>query len=186
MGQIPQKNQSDSECGGVARHLDAEQPFLRAVVRRVIPRPDAAAYVVQRINLAIWKKRSAFETGTSFRSWALAFVRYELLAYRRTLARSREVMLSLEAEELLVSRAASSPVSDLEDQQQALRECLDLLRPEQLQLLRARYERAESLEESAVRLGRTAGGMRVTIHRLRKSLKKCIESRMHAGRSELD
>ena len=100
MGQIPQKNQSDSECGGVARHLDAEQPFLRAVVRRVIPRPDAAADVVQRINLAIWKKRSAFETGTSFRSWALAFVRYELLAYRRTLARSREVMLSLEAEEL--------------------------------------------------------------------------------------
>lgn len=184
MGQSPQNNKSDSACVGVAQHLDAEQPFLMAIVRRVIPGPDQAADVVQRVNLAIWKKRGDFQPGTSFRSWALAFVRYELLAYRRNLARSREVMLSPEAEELLVSRAASSPVCDVGDREQALRKCLELLRPEQLRLLQARYERAEPLEEAAERLGRSVGGMRVSLHRLRKSLKDCVEKKLRADPSK--
>jgi RNA polymerase sigma-70 factor (ECF subfamily) len=171
---------------GVAFHLADQQAFLAAVIRSVVPQADAAADVLQRVNLAIWRKREDFRSGTSFRNWALAVVRYELLAYRRTLARSREVMLSPEAEEMLVSQASGISTNDMEDPQQALRKCLELLRPEQMELLKARYERSETIEDFANRLGRSVGGMRVTLHRLRKSLKKCIEQRLGREASAID
>lgn len=178
MGEVPLNNLDDSNREALAQHLDVEQPFLAAVVRSVVPRPDAAADIVQRVNLAIWKKAADFQPGTSFRRWALAFVRYELLAYRRTLARNREVMLTSEAESLLVSHAADSPDSEMGERQRALRDCLAGLRAEDMRLLQARYEQAETLEASAARLGRSVGGLRVSLHRLRKSLKACVEQRL--------
>lgn len=186
VGRDPRPNGVDCDRDEFAGLLEAEQPFFTSVVRSVVPEPAAAADIVQRANLAIWQKRADFEPGSHFRRWAIAFIRYELLAYRRTLARTREVMLSSAAEQLLVTAAEESPDDTLARQQLALRDCLSALRSEDIQLLAARYEQAESLESFAKRSGRSAGGLRVSLHRLRQSLRACIEKKLLSEQNEFE
>jgi len=157
--------------------LASEQNRLRRVIRSVVLCGAATADILQRANLIAWEKRTEFGEGTNFRGWINAIVRYEILAHRRDKARKRETMLSKETEELLF-------VTDdrfekkLEIEAHALRDCLKVLRERDRALLRERYSGEKTLRAYAEKTGRSEAGLRVTLHRLRQTLKKCVESRM--------
>ncbi|MEO2000080.1 MAG: sigma-70 family RNA polymerase sigma factor [Pirellulales bacterium] len=160
-----------------AELLASEQNRLRRVIRSVVFCSATTADILQRVNLIAWKKRNDFGEETNFRSWMNAIVRYELLAHRRDRARKKESMLSEETEELLFQTN-----DDLEDDRvgeaQALRECVKTLRKQDRALLMERYSGAGTLQAYAEKTGRSAAGLRVTLHRLRQALKKCVQVRL--------
>lgn len=153
------------------------QGSLAVYVQGLLPGDRAAADVLQQANAKIWEKRDDFEVGTHFRAWAMAIARYEVLNYRKQQARDARLRFSDEMEQTLATELQNAS-DDLNDRQEALRQCLDGIPSEQRELLFGRYSEEESLGDFAKRIGRSVGGLKVTLHRIRNRLATCVESRL--------
>ena len=71
-----------------------------------------------------------------------------------------------------------SEIDDLSDHQIALRSCLQMLKPADRDLIHHRYFKRTPLKEYSIEIGRSIGGLKVTLHRLRNRLQICIEKRI--------
>ncbi|MEQ9411575.1 MAG: sigma-70 family RNA polymerase sigma factor [Fuerstiella sp.] len=161
--------------------ITAIQMPLLVYVRSLLPGDPAARDVAQQANAKIWEKRDEFELGTHFRAWAFSIARYEVLNYRKKQARDSKITFSEELQHTMSTELAAVE-DDLQEQHEALRSCLQKLHPEQRDLLLHRYANAGTLADYAAQVGRSVGGLKVTLHRLRTALQECIESNMISGR----
>ena len=93
------------------------------------------------------------------------------------LKRAKEIMLSEETAELMFL-SNDDVEDDREGEAEALKECIKTLREEDRALLRERYSSTGTLKVYAEKTGRSEAGLRVTLHRLRQSLRKCVKSRL--------
>ncbi len=169
---------SDDDAEFVAL-LTGCQSNLALYVRSLMPGDRGVEEVVQQANAKIWQKRAEFELGTNFRGWALAIARFEVLNYRKQQARDARLKFSDELEHVMATEVAELD-DDLLERHTALRYCLQQLKPESRELLMQRYGSRETLADFAARLGRSAGGIKVTLCRLRSALSLCIERRLNA------
>ena len=164
---------TDDDFAGL---LSSEQERLRRIIRAVVFCGAATGDILQRSNLVAWEKRNTFVHGTNFRGWINTIVRYEILAHRRDRARRKETVLSEKTEEMLF--VTDDVVDDSDETANALRDCLNALRDEDRVLLRNRYSGKNTLRAYAEETGRSEAGIRVSLHRLRKALKACVEAKM--------
>jgi len=173
---MPDSNQSRFETAFVAQ-LTEHQLALQLYVRSLLPGDLAAGDVTQQANTKIWEKRSEFELGTNFKAWAFSIVRFEVLNYRKKQARDARLVFSGELEEVIESEMAEADLC-LQKRHEALRECISKLRLVDRQLLMHRYSSRGTLAEFAEVVGRSLGGLRVTLHRLRSALLACMKRRL--------
>ncbi|QDV66645.1 RNA polymerase sigma factor [Rosistilla carotiformis] len=168
---------SDAEFVGL---LTQSQLSLLLYVRSLLPGEADASDVAQQANAKIWEKRADFALGTNFLAWSFAIARFEVLNYRKRQARDSRLTFSEDLEQTIASELQQID-DDLLSRQEALRKCLDGLKPEARTLLMDRYETTESLADFARRIGRSAGGLKVSLHRIRATLADCIERRLATG-----
>jgi len=152
--------------------LTEHQMAIRLYVQSLLPGNSSARDVAQQANTTIWKKRDTFQLGTNFKAWVFTICRYEVLNFRKKQARNRLVF----TEELEAMFAEELPEQNdhLEQMQTALRACLGKLRPVDRDLIQHRYFKAAPLQEFADENNRSVGGLKVTLHRIRNALHKCI------------
>lgn len=167
-------NERDAEI--VAR-LTEHQASIRYYVASLLPGDSRAADVAQQANLTIWDKRGEFEPGTNFKAWAFAIARYEVLNFRKKQARDSRLLFSDELEEIMADELAAES-DDFDLRRDALRSCLEKLKPNDLALVRHRYYESSPLKEFAVETGRSAAGLKVSLHRIRNALARCIERQL--------
>ena len=167
---------SQQDSAFVAQLTECQLP-VRLYVRSLMPGDYAFNDVVQQANAKIWEKRTEFKPGTNFKAWAMAIARFEVLNYRKQQARDSRLHFSDELEATVASEIAELD-DNLLDRHEALRECLKSLKPDGRELLMSRYQTRETLADFALRVGRSVGGVKVTLHRLRTSLAECIERRL--------
>jgi len=170
------------------READAEEEFialitthqkaLLAFVLALIPNHSVAEEIVQRTNITLWRKRSEFQLGTSFRAWAFTIARWELRGHARQQQRKSWLVFDDQIASLLADRMASIPAPAVSDRTIALRHCLQDLSPAHQQLIRDRYQLDLSYRKCAERTGRSEAGLRVTLHRLRAILQQCVLKRL--------
>ena len=153
------------------------QLALRIYVQSLLPGDPSGHDVTQQANSTIWRKRADFEIGTNFRAWAFSISRYEVLNYRKEQARSARLGFSEELNET-IAEEMSTRSDDLEKRHEALRGCLDNLKPKDRELLLHRYNSSATLKDYSARSGRSVGGLKVTLHRLRSVLLNCISNRV--------
>ncbi len=163
---------TDDDFAGL---LSSEQERLRRIIRAVVFCGAATGDILQRSNLVAWEKRNTFVHGTNFRKWINTIVRYEILAHRRDKIRRKETVLSEQAEEKLF---VTEDANDSDEIAKALQGCLQALREEDRVLLRNRYSGKNTLRAYAEEAGRSEAGIRVSLHRLRKALKACVEAKI--------
>lgn len=159
------------------------QAQLRMYVRALMPGEQNAADVIQQTNATIWEKRESFEFGTNFTAWAMAIARYEVLNEQKRQARSNPLQFSTELAETFASEIDSDRFSSKAEQLQyskreALQHCVSALDQQQQQLLEYRYRNDQRLNDLAQRLERPVGSLKVSLHRIRQRLAKCIELRL--------
>jgi len=132
--------------------------------------------VLQETNVIMWAKREQFQPGTNFLAWGRAIARLEVFRFRRT----RGSKLQFLEEDILEAVAErSEAVSDqLEARREALRLCLDRLRPKDRELIRMRYAAGTSGDDVARQLGRPANSVYQSLSRIRRTLAECIERRL--------
>ena len=167
---------SDFETAFVTQ-LTEHQLALQWYVRSLLPGDPAAGDVAQEANAKIWEKRSEFELGTNFKAWAFSVARYEVLNYRKRQARDARLIFSVELEQTIESELAETDL-DLQHRHQALRDCMAKLKTQDRQLLLHRYSKAGTLADFAATVGRSIGGLKVTLHRLRSALLVCVQRRL--------
>ena len=115
--------------------------------------------------------------------WARVIARFEVLKFRRKMARDRHVFTD-ELIDLLAASTKKQTEADLDERYRgALEECLETLPQNSRQLIGAAYRGDRSIREVAEDLGRTAPALYKTLDRLRKRLRDCIETRLALGES---
>ena len=157
--------------------LTAHQSALRLYVCSLLPAESHAPDVAQQANATIWKKRGNFAIGTNFKAWIFSIARYEVLNFRKQQARDCKLIFNDELTELMAEELPHH-VGDLEYRRSALRGCLLKLKTADQALIKHRYFHRTPLKEYAEQIGRSAGGLKVTLHRLRSVLQRCIQTQL--------
>ena len=177
--QIPRAmtGMSDQEQTEVFVQLLAEsQGRLFGYVYSMLGDHARAMDVVQETNLVLWRKKAEFRAGAAFMPWAVAIARFQVLAHVRDQSRERCLLDS----ELVaaLSEETEKQVDKLDSMRVALRQCLDNLPTEKLEMIQLRYYRSMSIAEIAQVVGSQSTAVKVALLRLRRSLAECMHHRM--------
>ncbi len=161
--------------------MTEHQGNLRAFIISLMPGSPDVADVQQETNAVIWQKRHRYQHGTNFLAWAFQIARYEVMHQRDRSKRDGRVQFS----DALVNALAEMLPPDSADEEllTALDGCFAKLSEEQRGIVEARYTPGRSLEQHAEATGKTPGSLRVALHRIRATLKHCIEVTL-AGQRE--
>lgn len=145
---------------------------LRTFVRSLLPTWHDADEVVQQVALVAWRKFDQFDLSTSFIKWACVIARFEVMKYRRTMARDRLVF-----REDLIARLADEAVEECEDRKRehvALEGCLKKLPEEQREFVTLAYTPGISTKELAEKAGAKPGTFYMRLNRIRQTLLQCV------------
>lgn len=158
------------------RSFTAQEPAIRAFVRRLVPTRADADDVMQEVSVVLWEKFDSFREGADFRAWAFGVARFEVLAWMRDKGRDRLVL-----DEEVVTRLAEETAQDeprLERQREALEQCMKKVPADQRGLLMQAYQPDSRIQEVARGSGRTVPGFYQWLHRMRRILLDCIRRAM--------
>ncbi len=112
--------------------------------------------------------------------WAIGVARFEVLNYLRQTQRDTHQFATdtLDA----VADAYSEIRDDLSDRKSALTACMDALPERSRSLMNLRYVEGLTPSQIAARTDMNPNQARVTLHRIRASLRECIEKRTNGGK----
>lgn len=152
------------------------QPIVAAFVSASVSNEHDAEDLVQQVALAAAKDFDKYDPATPFLRWAIAIARNRILNYRRQ-ATTGKIVFNSETIESLAQAAERYPYesSDLLD---ALRACLKLVKGRASQILEMRYMHIMKPDKIARRLSMTVNAVTVQLHRTRRALEQCINSKL--------
>jgi len=142
----------------------------------LLPKLADAEEVFQQACVIILDKADQFAPGTNFVRWACQIAQYEAYNYRRRLQNERLHFNDELLDALANRRLDNSEV--LQAELDALRLCVSKLPQADRQLIQERYQRDISSRELAMELGRPENTVYKAIHRIRRSLRECIQRSM--------
>ena len=163
------------------RLFTANEASIHAYVRRLVYRKEDASDIMQKIAIVLWKKFDQLKQEDDFRPWSFGVARFQVLAWRRDLARERErLVLSTETVELMaeeIDRKAEQ--LDLE-REAILQHCLGKLKKEQRSALKEMYMNESNTPTLAQKFGKSTTGFYQWIYRIRRDLSKCAKNLANA------
>lgn len=175
-----ENNTSDSSDELFVQLFARHERSLRTFIRSMGLDWFAVDDVVQTVSLVMWRKWDQFDPDTDFMQWARVIARFEVLKFRRKMARDRHVF-SDDVMELLADAAEELDAQvSAENHRAALRQCLNLLPTKSRRLIRAAYERDRTIREVAEELGQSATAFYKTLNRIREKLRLCIHRRLES------
>lgn len=152
----------------------AQQRLLSYIYRRVANR-DQAMEILQQTNLVLCHKADDFKLGTNFAAWSSSVAHYQILSYRTSLSRDRLVFTD-EVMMFIDDRENESGMR--EEVLSHLRCCLKAMSSDNQILIKLRYAGELPMEQIATKVGKKVGAVRVKLHRLRRSLRDCVQNRL--------
>ena len=146
---------------GAARHCEPQHGSSASTTPRF---PDA------------WRRLSERWAGSSFNAWAMGIARNKALQFFERAGSDRHRFSS----DLLMQLADTHErLSDqVQAQREALAACIERLPDKSLALLKRRYVQDHKPGRIAESLGLSANAVRLSLHRIRKALRTCIEQRL--------
>lgn len=158
--------------------LTQAQASLRAYIFAAVGNHNDTSDILQRANLVLWKNAGGFRPGAPFMPWAITITKYEVLSHYRDRSRDRHVFAEDVA--MLMFQTAQERMSDPNDRQVALRECVEQLPKTSREMVRLRYESGDSIRQIAEALDRSDNAIKCAFLRIRKSLEQCVERQLQA------
>lgn len=166
----------DAFAGLVENHLAP----VRAFVAMKLPVPHLADELTHETFVFAFQNLGNFELRHSFRAWlraiAFNFVRRELLRF----AREQRNLTRLEQEQFN-KLLRESEKEDTADEVRFLEECLAQLPDSMRRLVDERYRNGRAGNEIAAEWQRSPEWVRVTLLRVRRKLRECIEGKTEAA-----
>jgi RNA polymerase sigma-70 factor (ECF subfamily) len=158
--------------------LTSHQSTLYAAISALLGGVEGAQDVLQETNIVLLEKAGDYDPARPFAPWALAFARFQVMAWRKRQSRDR-LVLDDELIAVLAERMAAdsaSPGRRLD----ALEKCLNKLPAESRTIVDARYIQGNPVHDIAAKLGRSVNVISVTLFRIRKTLLDCMRATLTA------
>jgi RNA polymerase sigma-70 factor (ECF subfamily) len=124
------------------------QQEIYAYILTLVPHVHDADDLFQDGMTVMWKKFGQFQTGTNFAAWGIQIMRFQILDYRRNLARSKRVLMENKLFEALMDHIPTIQ-SEVAARIEALHKCQSLLDNRSKRIIKMRYERNVSVEKIA-------------------------------------
>ena len=154
--------------------ITRNQRVILGFLMTLVPGSNDAEDILQRTNLVLWRKRDQFQIGTNFKAWAFAIARWEALAFFKESKRHSWLVFNDELTELVAAQMAVIPEKQLDTMPEALGHCLGKLSQTHREMILERYSRGQRLRECSKIFNRSESSLKVTLHRLRTTLRRCI------------
>jgi RNA polymerase sigma-70 factor (ECF subfamily) len=157
----------------------AHQARLRSYVYSRTGSAETADDLVQEVFLVAFERLDRFDPSRPAGPWLWGIARNELREHWRAVERTSSAarLEALAAARQLRQDETAPPESALSDRLGDLRACLEKLPPRSRDLVRLLYTEHLSCEQVAERWREGATLVRVAIHRIRRALRKCVETR---------
>lgn len=160
--------------------IEELRPALKGYVLSLLPDRDACEDVVQETCLFLWERRTDFQPGTNFKSWAFKTAWFMILTHRREMQRRKQISFSEDVLER-ISRISESFAEQADPRLDALRHCIAELPAESKRLLRLKYLDRSSLTSHANELGVKPNQIQKSLSRIRLALRHCIGNRLSSA-----
>lgn len=136
--------------------------------------------VLQEVNIVLWEKMGNFKLGTNFGAWACTVAHYKVLDHRKKKAKQDGLLVfNNRLSSAIADEAEPREPEELEAKRTALDECFEKLTPKEQELLAARYDSPTGdMGRVCIETGRTRASLRVSLCRLRATLRRCIEKKL--------
>jgi RNA polymerase sigma-70 factor, ECF subfamily len=152
-------------------------PVVRAFVALRLPVPNVVDEITHETFVFGFRHIAEFEPDRSFRAWLRGIAWNLVRAELQRFAREQANLSRFEQAQLAgFSRGIDSETAS--DDAIFLEECLHELPPNMRRLVEERYRRGLTMQEIGVAMGRTVEWVRVTLFRIRKQLRECIDGKV--------
>lgn len=175
---IVETSPSSENSADFIRLLTAYQPALRGLVAAMLPGSQDIDDILQDTNVVIWEKRNSYDGEAEFKPWAYGIARNKVRQYWAHKKQQMCVNLSDEFLDAVADARQIDHSDDFSKKRVALTQCLEQLKLRDRELIYACYEAREGLDSRVRKFELTAASIRVTTHRIRKKLRKCVERRI--------
>ena len=139
---------------------------------------EDAKDIAQEAAVTMWQQFEEFDPTRPFRPWALRYVYFTALKFRKQ-SRARRLKISDEAVEALAAAVAvESETSPTLARQRldALGECIDKMPAKARRLMSQRYRQGLSIQEIARTSGRNLHTLYKTFEKMRVALQECVDT----------
>lgn len=154
-------------------------PIVAAYFRSSLRDFHRAEDLLQETAAVVAEKFTAYDSSRPFTTWVLGIARNKLLHHLRTHSNDKHVF-----DDQTIGKIATA-YSELEAEfgvmQAALEGCIERVQGRSRKLLEMRYVRELTPGKIAMLTGMNANAVGVMLHRVRRSLRDCIEKQL-AGR----
>ena len=157
------------------RLLKVHEPELMRWILVAVPNRSDARDIMQECSVALWNKFEHYDADRSFVAWAIGFVRIEVSRFLRN--SSRRQQLNERAATLLLQDHERDS-AQLDPRKNHLQDCFDRLTEPQKNLIDGYYRMEYPVSELARRMGQTVEAIYKALQRIRRSLQRCIESKV--------
>ncbi len=124
------------------------QQEIYAYILTLVPHVSDADDLFQDGMTVMWRKFDQFRPGTNFAAWGIQIMRYQILEYRRNLARRKRVSVEDSLFEALMDYVPTMQ-DEMAVRIEALRKCQTLLDDRAKRIIKMRYEHNTPVEEIA-------------------------------------
>jgi RNA polymerase sigma-70 factor, ECF subfamily len=169
-----------------SRLVQLHQSVVRVYLGSRIWDPAAIDDLAQETFVRAYRRLASFRNGEPFRAWLLGIARLCALEHlKRTAARSRQPPADVEAalhrRQERELEADAGMVIQREREIRALERCLERLPAHGQSLVWQHYFEGKRVTSLAEELQRKEGSLRMTLLRLRATLRACVEKSLVAG-----
>ncbi len=156
------------------------QQEIYAYILTLVPHVNDADDLFQDGMTVMWRKFDQFTPGTNFAAWGIQIMRYQILEYRRNLARSKRVLMEDSLFEALLDHMPAIQ-DELAARIEALRTCQRRLDDRARRILKMRYEHNSPVEEIASYLKVSRRHVYHLLGRINGVLLRCMRRTLAEG-----
>lgn len=166
----------DDNGSQFVRLVAQQERSLRGFVRSLMPNSDHVDDIVQEVFVVAWKKFDHLQDHQDFSKWICAIAKFEVLNFRRRMARDRMVL-----NEDLIKLIADEGADQSEVRQaqlKALSKCVAELPDQKRNLIRQVYLPGIPISEVAAKFNKNENAVYQSLYRIRQGLWNCVSRRL--------
>ncbi|MEC7447636.1 MAG: sigma-70 family RNA polymerase sigma factor [Planctomycetota bacterium] len=154
------------------------QPSVRRFIGSFLLDRNEAEDLLQEVALVVVAKFENWDSRRPFIGWSLGIARRVLLTHLRKKYQDRKVEFLDAIDQVAWSFEKLEPQA--EQMKDALDGCLEQIRGQSKTILSLRYTDGRELKEIAHQLSMSSGNVGVMLHRIRETLRRCIDRKLKA------
>ncbi len=156
----------------LAKLLKSHQNKIYAYIVSIVHNLSDADDLFQETVMILCRKFETFEQGSNFGAWSLTIAKNVVLNFRQK-KRNAHVLINNSVFEL-VSQQSAIEIKTVEKRQQALTSCLKKLTPDDIHLLKLRFDTGEKIKSIAENMDKPVKSLYKKFSQLHESLRECI------------